>query len=446
MSLSARPAAVAADPVIRESDRLWERSLGLVPAGTQTLAKGPGQHVRGVSPKYLRKGRGARVEDVDGNEYLDMTMAVGPLVLGYGHPEVDAAIRRQLEDGITFSLMHPLEVEVAEAIRRLVPCAEMVRFSKTGADVTSAAVRLARAFTGQRKVLCCGYHGWHDWYVAVTDRAKGVPEEVASLSYTVPYDDLAGVAESIDGDTACVILEPVVFEAPRPGFLEGLRTLCTERGVLLVFDEMWTGFRLALGGAQERFGVTPDLATFSKAVANGMPLSVLAGRADVMSLLEREVFFFTTFGGEALSLAAAQATLRVLERDGVPERLAARGRQVREGFEAIATGLGISAWTRCVGMDARTMVTFDASAGSPLELRSLLCQELVRRGVLWSGFHNMAFAHGEEEVAWLLSAYEEALPVLKEAVETGTVRERLRGEPVEPVFRRTSGFNVKPRP
>lgn len=445
MTPFARAASVADDPVTLESDRLWERSQGLIPAGTQTLAKGPGQHVEGIAPKYLRRGSGARVEDVDGNEYLDMTMGVGPLVLGYGHPAVDAAIRRQLEDGITFSLMHPLEVEVAEEIRRLVPCAEMVRFSKTGADVTSAAVRLARAFTGKRKVLCCGYHGWHDWYIAVTDRARGIPEEVASLTYTIPYNDLAGVAEGIDDDTACVLLEPVVFEAPAPGFLEGLRTLCTERRVLLVFDEMWTGFRLALGGAQERFGVTPDLATFSKAVANGMPLSVLAGRSDVMSLLERDVFFFTTFGGEALSLAAARATLAILEEEDVPGHLAWSGRRVREGYEAIASSLGISSWTRCVGADARTMVTFDPSAGDPLELKSLLSQELVRRGVLWSGFHNMAFAHGNEEVSRLLGAYEEALPILREAVETGTVRRRLRGKPVEPVFRKTSHFHVKPR-
>jgi glutamate-1-semialdehyde aminotransferase len=445
MNLASSLVQISADPLIYESERLWARAQGLIPAGTQTLAKGPGQHVRGVSPMYLRKGRGARVEDVDGNEFLDMTMGVGPLVLGYGHPEVDDAIRRQLEDGITFSLMHPLEVEVAETIRRVVPCAEMVRFSKTGADVTSAAVRLARAFTGKRKVLCCGYHGWHDWYISVTDRSRGIPAEVADLSYTLPYNDLAGVADSIDDDTACVILEPTVFETPKPGFLEGLRTLCTERGVLLVFDEMWTGFRLALGGASERFGVTPDLATFSKAVANGMPLSVLAGRADVMSLLEREVFFFTTFGGEALSLAAAQATVRVLERENVPEQLARRGRQVREGYEAIASGLGMSSWTRCVGMDARTMVTFDTSAGNPLELKSLLSQELVRRGVLWSGFHNLALAHGEDEVSWLLAAYEEALPVLKAAVETESVLRRLAGKPMEPVFRKTSNFNGKPR-
>ena len=432
-------------PVIAESDRLYERTLGLIPAATQTLAKGPGQHVKGFAPKYLERGRGARAWDVDGNEYLDMSMAVGPLVLGYGHPAVDAAIRRQLSDGITFSLMHPLEVTVAEELRRLVPCAESVRFSKTGADVTSAAVRLARAYTGRDKVLCCGYHGWHDWYVSVTDRSHGVPEAVRDLTYTVAYGDLAQAEASLDADVACVILEPVVFEEPPPGYLDALRRLCRENGSLLVFDEMWTGFRLALGGAQERYGVTPDLATFSKAVANGMPLSVLAGRRDVMALLERDVFFFTTFGGEALSLAAARATLAVLEAEEVPEHLARQGRRLREGFASITSSLGIDAWVRCVGTDARTMVVFDASPGHPLLLKSLLQQELLRRGVLWSGFHNMSLAHGESEVDELLDAYAEALAVVEAAVATETVRERLEGEPIDPVFRRTSHFDLKPR-
>src|SRR5262249_48352539 len=265
--------------------------------------KGPGQFVRGVAPKYLQRGLGSRVWDVDGNEYLDWSMAVGPLSLGYAYPAVDDAIRRQLQDGITFSLMHPLEVDVAQLVGALVPGADSVRFSKTGADVTSAAVRLARAFTGREKVLCCGYHGWHDWYVAVTDRDRGIPAAVAARTYTIPYNDLPAAREALDGDTACVILEPVTFEPPKPGYLAGLREACEEAGALLVFDEMWTGFRLALGGAQEHFGVRADLACFSKAVANGMPLSLLTGRADVMSLLERDVFFFTTFGGEALSLA-----------------------------------------------------------------------------------------------------------------------------------------------
>jgi glutamate-1-semialdehyde aminotransferase/NAD(P)-dependent dehydrogenase (short-subunit alcohol dehydrogenase family) len=389
------------------------------------------------------------VWDVDGNEFIDFGMGIGPLVLGYCYPAVDDAIRRQLEHGITFSLMHPLEVEVAEQIRDLVPCAEAVRFGKTGADVTSAAVRLARASTGRAKVLCSGYHGWHDWYVAVTDRHRGVPGEVRDLTYTFEYNDLDSLDRALDADVACVILEPIVFEEPAPGFLAGVRERCTRNGSLLIFDEMWTGFRLAAGGAQARYGVTPDLATFSKAIANGMPLSVLTGRADVLSLLERDVFFFTTFGGEALSLAAAQATLCELVTRDVPAYLARQGQRLADGYNRIARSLGIDHYTRCTGPAARTIVTFDVvppQVASPLELKSLVQQELIRHGVLWTGTHTMSFSHSDEDIAQVLAAYEEALATLKDAVEHGTVRAALRGTPVQPGFRRTAHFNTRPPP
>jgi glutamate-1-semialdehyde aminotransferase len=432
-------------PPIAESERLLARARGLVPALTQTLAKGPGQHVRGVAPVYLARGKGARVWDVDGNEYLDWQMAIGPLVLGYGHDAVDEAIRGQLADGITFSLVHPLEVEVAELVREVVPNAEMVRFSKTGCDVTTAAVRLARAFTGRSKVLCCGYHGWHDWYIAVTDRNAGVPEAVRDLTFTFQYNDIASVRDALDDDVACVILEPVVFEEPRGDFLRELKALCDSRGALLVFDEMWTGFRVALGGAQERYGVKPDLACFSKAVANGMPLSVLTGRREVMELLDRDVFFFTTFGGEALSLAAAKATIDVLRSKSVPAHLEEHGRRLRDGFNAIARDLGMG-YVSCAGLPARTIVTFAPTAGATaLEMKSLAQQELLKRGVLWGGFHNMSLSHGEAEVRYMLDCWRDVLGTLGRAVADARVREALRGEAVEPVFRKTSQFHTKPR-
>ncbi|HXK10908.1 MAG TPA: aminotransferase class III-fold pyridoxal phosphate-dependent enzyme [Vicinamibacteria bacterium] len=433
-------------PRIQRSEALYSRALGLIPAATQTLAKGPGQFVRGVAPKYLARGRGARVWDVDGNEYLDFSMAVGPLSLGYCYPAVDDAVRAQLADGITFSLMHPLEVEVAELVRDVVPGAESVRYSKTGADVTSAAVRLARAATGREKVLCCGYHGWHDWFIATTDRSAGIPVAARELSFTVPYNDLEAALASIDRETACVILEPVTFEAPKPGYLEGLRGACDAAGALLVFDEMWTGFRLALGGAQERFGVRADLACFSKAIANGMPLGVLTGRRDVMALLEKDVFFFTTFGGEALSLAAAKATIGEMRAKGVPAQLARLGRRLKEGYDALARGCGLERVTACVGFDCRTMVTFDASAGNPLVLKSLVQQELLRRRILWQGFHNLSFSHTEADVDETLAAYAEVLTILKGAIERKDADRRLLGTPVEPVFRRTSSFNTRPAP
>src|SRR5262245_47373754 len=210
-----RVAANRKDPVIARSKSLWERARQLIPGGTQTLAKGPRQHVQGVAPIYVPRGGGAGVWDVDGNEYLDMTMAVGPLSLGYADPVIDEAIRTQLADGITFSLMHPLEVEVAELIRATVPGAERVRFSKTGADVTSAAIRVARAATDRERVVCCGYHGWHDWYISTTDRGAGIPETTRELVSTFDYNDLDTVRDAIDVDTACVILEPMVVEHPQ---------------------------------------------------------------------------------------------------------------------------------------------------------------------------------------------------------------------------------------
>lgn len=431
-------------PSIAKSDELYARATGLIPAYSQTLAKGPAQYVNGVAPKYLARGKGAHVWDVDGNEFIDFNMGIGPLSLGYAYPAVDDAIRAQLEDGITFSMMHPLEVEVAELVREVVPGAESVRYSKTGCDVTTAAVRLARAFTKKNKVLCCGYHGWHDWYIAVTDRNAGIPQTVQDLSFTFNYNDIQSVNDGIDDDVAAIILEPAVFEAPKPGFLEELRAICDKRGIVLIFDEMWTGFRFALGGAQERFGVKADLVCFSKAVANGMPLSMLTGRADIMRLLDKDVFFFTTFGGEALSLAAAKATIDELRKHDVPKVLETRGRKLREGYATIAKELAML-YTTAVGFDARSLVTFAAAQDqSPLEMKSLVQQELIKRGVLWSGFHNMSFSHSEADIAHTLSAYREVLPILRDAVEKREVRARLRGEPVGPVFRKTSNFNVKP--
>jgi glutamate-1-semialdehyde 2,1-aminomutase len=429
-------------PVITRSDEWYARATGLIPGYTQTLAKGPGQHVGGVAPKYLQRGKGSHVWDVDGNEFIDFSMAIGPLSLGYGYDAVDRAIREQLEDGITFSMMHPLEVEVAELVREVVPNAEMVRYSKTGADVTSAAVRLARAFTGRSKVICCGYHGWHDWYISVTDRALGVPNAVQSLTLSFNYNDMESVTAALDENTACAILEPMIFDEPRDGFLQELKAACQRNGTLLIFDEMWTGFRFALGGAQQRFGVQADLMCYSKAIANGMPLAVLAGRGDVMRLFEKDVFFYTTFGGEALSLAAAKATIRELSERRVPEYLERQGRVLRDGYNDLARGLGMP-YTRAVGAACRSLVTFDAKSGDPLEMKSLLQQELFRRGILWSGFHNLSFSHTDDDVARALAAYREALIVLKQAVDSGSVRQALLGSPVEPVFRRTSNVSVK---
>ncbi|MEA5460796.1 aminotransferase class III-fold pyridoxal phosphate-dependent enzyme [Arcicella sp. LKC2W] len=431
-------------PEITNSDLIYERALKVQKPITQTLAKGTGQFTKGIAPKYLQKGKGSHVWDVDGNEYIDFNAAIGPISLGYAYPKVDEAIKKQLEDGITFSLMHPLEVELSELIQAVIPNAEAVKISKTGADVCSAAVRVARAFTGRDKVFCCGYHGWHDWYIGITSRNSGVPEAIQNMTFTFEYNNIEAIIEALDEDVAAVILEPFIFEAPQNDFLQQLAEACRENGTLLIFDEMWTGFRIALGGAQEYFNVIPDLAVYSKACANGMPIALLTGRADVMELFNNEVFSYTTFGGEALSLAACIATIEEIRDKNVPQYLAEKGQLIQDGYNQIVEELGMQNLTKCVGYPCRSMVTFSAEAGNGLEIKALMQQEMIKRGILWAGFHNMCFSHSDDDINYTLSAYRDVLPIVKEAIENQNVKSYLKGEVLEAVFRKTSNYNIKP--
>ena len=421
-------------PNITKSNSIWERSLGLIPAGTQTLAKGPSQFSEGIAPKYLAKGKGAKVWDVDGNQYLDYNMGIGPIILGYCHAEIDEAIVSQLKNGISFSLMHPLEVELAELMRDCIPNAESVRFSKTGCDVTSAAVRLARAFTGREKVLCCGYHGWHDWYISVTNRDGGIPVGTSELTKTFKYNEIKSVLDSLDTNTACVILEPLVFEQEQNGFLSELQKICKANGTLLIFDEMWTGFRCALGGAQEFLGVHSDLNLFSKAMANGMPISAITGRKDVMDLLEEDVFFFTTFGGETLSLAASIACINFIRENNVLQYIHRLGKQLSDGVSKILSDISVD-YVAINGYPFRTVLNFSPCATDPFAMKTFVQQELIRRGILWSGFHNLCYSHQQEDIDNLLDAYREIFPVLKKVVEIGNIDSHLRGKMIQPVFR-----------
>ncbi|MFD1816734.1 glutamate-1-semialdehyde 2,1-aminomutase [Pseudarcicella hirudinis] len=432
-------------PDITQSNELYARAEKVQKPVTQTLAKGPGQFTKGVAPKYIKKAKGSHVWDVDGNEYIDFNAAIGPISLGYAYPAVDEAIKKQLEDGITFSLMHPLEVEVSELLKEVIPNAEAVKISKTGADVCSAAIRVARAFTGREKIFCCGYHGWHDWYIGITSRNAGIPEPIQNMTYTFEFNDIESIKAALDDTVAALILEPFIFEAPKEGFLQELAEVCKANGTLLIFDEMWTGFRIAVGGAQEYFNVKPDLAVYSKACANGMPIAFLTGRADVMELFNSEVFSYTTFGGEALSLAASIATINELRDKNVPEYLDKKGALMKDGYNQIAAELGMTQYTKCIGYNCRSMVTFTPEAGNGLEVKSLMQQEMIKRGILWAGFHNMCFSHSDEDINYTLSVYREVLPIVKEAIESANLKQYLKGEVLEAVFRKVSNYNIKPK-
>jgi glutamate-1-semialdehyde 2,1-aminomutase/spore coat polysaccharide biosynthesis protein SpsF len=422
---------------LTESARLLDHAREVIPGASQTFSKGPTQFVGGVAPTFCERASGARIWDVDGNEYVDYALALGPMILGYCHPEVDEAVRRQLELGVTFTLPHRLEVELADEICRLVPCAEMVRYGKTGSDAVGAAVRIARAATGRDHILFSGYHGWHDWHIGATTRNKGVPQAIRELTSAVPYGDLAALERALsDQQPAAVVLEPIGIVEPPEGYLQGLVDLSHEHGAIVVFDEIITGFRLSLGGAQEYYGVVPDLAAFGKAVANGLPLSIVAGRRDLMREFE-EIFFSTTHGGEALSLAAALATLRVIERDGVIPHIWDKGERLCAGLRSLVERHRLEANVRCIGLPPRTSVLFyDAGGADSLALKSLFQQECIKRGVLFTGSQFISSAHDDDVIDLTLAVYDEALTEVARAVANDDALERLEGTPVEAVFRR----------
>jgi glutamate-1-semialdehyde 2,1-aminomutase/spore coat polysaccharide biosynthesis protein SpsF len=411
----------------------------LIPSCTQTFSKGPTQFVQGASPVYLARGQDCYVWDVDGNKYIDYAMALGPIILGYNEPSVTEAVTRQVKEGTIFSLPHPLEIDVAELLTHLIPCAEMVRFGKNGSDATAGAVRLARAATGRELIACCGYHGWHDWYIGTTTRNQGVPKAVQAL--TIPFDynnleSLQRVFAEHPRQVAAVIMEPVGVVEPQPEFLQAVRELTHGEGALLIFDEVITGFRLALGGAQEYFGVTPDLACFGKGMANGFPLSAIVGRQEIMQGFD-EVFFSFTFGGETLSLAAAAATMTALRTKPVIPHLWEQGRRLKDGYNLLARESGVERWTECLGLPPRTVIMFRDETGAESLLRkSLFQQECLKRGILFSGGHNICYSHHPKDIDDTLRVYRQVMGILAEAIETGTVGERLEGPPVEPVFRR----------
>lgn len=424
---------------LTNSNKYWERAKEIIPAGTQTFSKGPTQYVQGVAPIYLDRGRGSHVWDVDGNEYIDYTSALGPITLGYSYPEVDNAITKQLKKGIIFSLMHPLEVEVSELLIEIIPCAQMVRFGKNGSDVTSGAVRLARAFTGRDKIACCGYHGWQDWYIGTTTRNKGVPKTVKDLTLAFNYNDIETLKKIFaenPNEIAAVIIEPVAIEEPKDNFLEEVKTLTHRNGAILIFDEIVTGLRLALGGAQEYYNVIPDVACFGKGMANGMPLSAMVGKREIMKELS-EVFFSFTFGGEVLSLAAAKATIEVMKREKVIEHFWKQGRKLKEGYNRMAKELGLEKNTGCIGLSAHSAVYFkDRNGKDSLLVKSLFQQEVLKGWILTIGVHNINYSHTDSDIGNTLKVYEKALKRLRLVLDSKHIEKFLDGEQIKPIFER----------
>jgi glutamate-1-semialdehyde aminotransferase len=406
---------------ITKSRKLFEEATGLVPGGVLGARK-PGDFIEGEYPIFLETGKGCRLTDVDGNEFVDFLCGYGPIILGYREEEVDDAVFKQIkEKGFCFTLTQKFQNALAKKLTELVPSSEMSIFLKTGSDATTASIRIARAYTGKIKVMRCGYHGWHDWCV---EMKGGIPskfyEDVFEFQYN-RLDQLEKLMARHGHETAAIIMTPFghpnhqEMQEPNPGFLEGARDLADKYGAVLVYDEIRTAFRLRMGGAQELYGVTPDLTVLGKAIANGYPISVVTGKKDVMMAAADKLFISSTFFPNSEGFVAALKTIEILERDKVLENIWKKGERFIEKIRSLLDKYDVGA--ELTGVAPMFYITFKKDETEAYkDKRTDFYTQLIRKGFFFSPYHHsyISFRHTEEDLNLTLTAIEESLAYVKE--------------------------------
>jgi glutamate-1-semialdehyde 2,1-aminomutase len=422
-----------------KSLELFNKAKNLTPLAAQTYSKSYRYHTFGNSPIFLSHGKGSKVWDIDGNRYIDFVCALGPVTVGYNNRKINSSISRQLKKGITFSLPHPISIMLAEKLAQIIPGVEMVRFLKNGADATFAAVKLARAYTGKDVVLMSGYHGMHDWSILTTSNNLGVPKAMNGTTYAFDYnnlDQLKTLIEKYKNKVAAIILEPIQGDGPEENYLANLREIANENGIILIFDEIVSGFRYALGGASELYNVTPDLIVFGKGLANGMPLSVVGGRSDILSLIEtKKVFISTTFGGETLSMASALSTISELEKPGTYEHLWTYGKIIKDNLESIIIELDLRNYIKIVGLAPHCGPVFNSANGFDMyDLMSIYSREMISSGILTIGIINLSKSHSMNDINAYLRASRTTFIKIRDFINHSYEIE-FEGR-VDPVFRR----------
>ncbi|MFB3844289.1 MAG: aspartate aminotransferase family protein [Candidatus Cloacimonadaceae bacterium] len=408
---------------LTKSFALFEEAQKLVPGGVAGIRR-PYNFVIGEYPIFFNSAKGSHVIDVDGNEYIDYLCAYGPIIIGYREDEIDEAVCRQIkEKGFCFSLTQPLQNALVNKLIEVVPCCEMASIVKTGSDATTIAIRVARAYTGKTKIARCGYHGWHDWCVEVKG---GIPPKLYEDIIEFHYNDLDQLEEIVKAnatDLAGIIITPVghqnaqPVQMPKPGYLEGVRKLASEYGVVLIFDEIRSGFRCSMGGAQQYFGVIPDLATIGKAMANGYAISALVGKKEIMNVLADKVFLSSTFFPNSDSQVAALKTIEILQRDHILETILEKGNYFGQAVQKIVDDSGLP--VNFTGAPWMPYITFPRDeTGLYKKLRNEFYTQLIRRKVFLQPYHHgyICYRHSKEDLDYTINAIKEALAELKPLV------------------------------
>ena len=424
-----------------------ERANQLIPGGAHTYSKG-GDQFPEIAPRIIKRGMGCKLWDVDGNEFTDMAMSLGTVVLGHAYGPVLEAVKRELNDGVNFCLPSVIEGELAELLIDLIPSAEMVKFGKHGSDAVTGAIKLARAYTGRKYIARCAddaFNAIHDWFIGSTIVNRGVPEEIQRLTLKFNYNDINSCQKLFDefpGQIACFILEPVSFIEPKDNFLEKLKAMCEKNGALLIFDEVVSGFRFALGGAQEFVRVTPHLSAFGKAMANGFSVSALVGQREFMRLggidhnQERVFLLSTTHGGETHALAAAITSINEIRNHNLVKYFWETGKKLMDGIRKAAEEVGAEKYINIAGYSVKPSFSFKDEAGNvSMVARTLFLQETISRGLLMP-YMVPSFAHKQEDINFAIDCVREALIVMKEAAEGRGMASAIKGGIVKPVFRK----------
>jgi len=406
---------------ITKSLELYEEAITLIPGGVLGARK-PTDFIKGEYPIFLESGKGCRLKDVDGNEFIDFLCGYGPIILGYREEEVDEAVYRQIRDkGFCFTLTQKYQNLLAKKLIELVPSSEMSIFLKTGSDATTAAIRIARAHTNKLKVMRCGYHGWHDWCV---EMKGGIPskfwEDVFEFRYN-HLDHLEELMAAHGDDTAAIIMTPFGhpnhqrMQTPSPGFLEGVREIADTYGAVLIYDEIRTGFRLSMGGAQKLYGVTPDLTVLGKAMANGYPLSVVTGKKDIMMEAESKLFISSTFFPNSEAFVAALKTIEILERENVLEKIWDKGNTMMKKIQGLIDTYDVGA--QLTGVAPMFYITFKKEeTGAYKAKRKDFYTQLIRKGFFFTPFHHayISHRHTTQDLELTLAAIDETFAFIKD--------------------------------
>jgi glutamate-1-semialdehyde aminotransferase len=421
---------------VPNSIKLYQRAGELIAGKTHLFSRRAELHALGISPVYSARQQDGHFWDVDGHEYIDFNLGTGAVLLGHAYPSVVRAVQDQAAQGTGLTVNHPLEIETAELLTEIVPCAEMVRFCKGGGEANAVAVRIARAATRRDQVVFCGYHGWHDWYIAANLNSSatlephllpgisplGIPRALESTIFPFEYNNLASLETVLDahlGEVACVIMEATRTFLPEPGFLEGVRRLTHDHEIVLIFDEVVTGFRIARGGAQEYFGVTPDMATFAKGISNGFALGAVAGRRGIMEVAQ-DSFISSVYWAEATGLAAGKATLREYVREDVCGAVRRFGDAFVEGTRSAIEDCGIPAMLAGLSY-CPSLVFQDADPTRRGQLVTLYMQETAKRGLYGGPGHYFCFRHTEKDLKQALEIVRSAMSILRKAVDDGDI-------------------------